>query len=150
MSIELSGPWNSEQIDAYLKETTFPLRLACVGRDGYPRVVSLWYRYDNNCFYCVTHRDSSLSRLLQHNNKVGFEVAPNEPPYHGIRGQGQVTLMREGAESTLRDHLDRYLGGTKSSLASWLLSRSEDELLLEIRVERIFSWDYRERMADAS
>lgn len=150
MSIAQTGPWNAQEITDYLQASRIPLRLACVGNDGYPRVVSLWHRYEAGRFFCVTHRDSRITQLLERNDKVGFEVAPNEPPYHGIRGQGRVTLMQEGAESTLRSHLHRYLGGTDSSLARWLLARSQDELLLEIEAERLFSWDYRARMADAS
>ena len=46
----------------------------------------------------------------------------------------------------LRQMLERYLGGTTSKLARWLLSRAEDEVLITIEPLRLFSWDYRERM----
>lgn len=146
---EIKGPWDAAQVEAFLHGAAWPLRLACTGGDGFPRVVSLWHRYDSGCFYCVTHRDSKLTALLRNNHKVGFEVSPNEPPYHGVRGQGLVSLHEEGGAETLRAHLQRYLGGTDSGLAQWLLSRSEDELLVRVNVIRMFCWDYRERMADA-
>ncbi len=145
----LKGPWDHQVAADYLAQSRFPLRLACVGSDGFPRVISLWYRYEAGGFYCVTHRDSKLTKLLRRNHKVGFEVSPNEPPYHGVRGQGLVSLHEEGGADTLRAHLQRYLGGTESSLATWLLSRAEEELLVRVEVTRMFSWDYRERMADA-
>ena len=145
----IAGPWDHAAAMEYLTGSTFPLRLACVGGDGFPRVVSLWYRYEAGNFYCVTHRESKLTGLLRANHKVGFEVSPNEPPYHGVRGQGLVSLHEEGGADTLRAHLQRYLGGTESSLAHWLLSRAEEELLVRVEVTRMFSWDYRERMADA-
>ncbi|MEP5837487.1 MAG: pyridoxamine 5'-phosphate oxidase family protein [Marinobacter sp.] len=148
MAINFKGPWNSEQTAEFLQQARIPLRLACVGTDGFPRVVSLWYRYEQGHFYCVTHRDSKIAAVLQGNNKVGFEVAPNEPPYHGIRGQGLATLLTEGAEETLRQHLQDYLGGSSSSLAQWLLSRAEEELLIRVEAQRVFTWDYRERMAN--
>jgi nitroimidazol reductase NimA-like FMN-containing flavoprotein (pyridoxamine 5'-phosphate oxidase superfamily) len=145
----IKGPWDHESARAYLATARFPLRLACVGADGFPRVVSLWYRYEAGCFYCVTHRGSKLTRLLRANHKVGFEVSPNDPPYHGVRGQGLVSLRDEGGAATLRAHIERYLGGTNSGLAQWLLSRADEELLVRVDVTRMFSWDYRERMADA-
>ena len=46
----------------------------------------------------------------------------------------------------LEQLLGRYLGGHDSALAKWLLSRSEDEVLITISPRRWFSWDYRERM----
>jgi hypothetical protein len=149
MNFDIKGPWDHAAASEFLKAATFPLRLACVGSDGFPRVVSLWYQYRDGHFLCVTHRDSKLTALLRSNHKVGFEVSPNEPPYHGARGQGLVSLHNAGGEEVLRDNLQRYLGGTDSSLARWLLSRADEELLVEVQVTRMFSWDYRERMADA-
>jgi nitroimidazol reductase NimA-like FMN-containing flavoprotein (pyridoxamine 5'-phosphate oxidase superfamily) len=125
----------------------FPVRLACVGSDGFPRVVSLWYQYQDGRLYCVTHRDSQLARLLAAETRVGFEVAPNSPPYRGVRGQGRATLAPLGEHNTLNELLQRYLGGVDSPLANWLLSRSEEELLITIEPLRLFSWDYSERMA---
>ena len=148
-TFEVKGPWNREQAAEFLDNASWPLRLACVGGDGYPRVVSLWFSYDDGHFSCVTHRDSKLTSLLRHNHKVGFEVSPNEPPYHGVRGQGLVSLHDDGGEATLRRHLQRYLGSSDSSLGKWLLSRADEELLVRIEITRMFSWDYRERMADA-
>jgi hypothetical protein len=94
------------------------------------------------------HRDSKLAKLLQNNDKIGFEVSPNEPPYHGIRGQGLATLEPLDQTERLEGMLGHYLGGTDSSLATWLLSRSDEELLVTIDPLRLFSWDYRERMSD--
>lgn len=148
MSIALRGPWTLTQIDDYLQASTVPLRLACVAADGFPRVVSLWYRYREGRFYCVSHRDSKLIGLLRENGKVGFEVAPNEPPYCGVRGQGQAEISPLGGADELQRMLERYLGGADSRLADWLLSRSDEELLISVAPRRMFSWDYRQRMGD--
>ena len=148
MTPNLKGPWHQAQIDAFLQESTFPLRLACVGEDGFPRVVSVWYSYDGQQFSCVSHRTSKLVSLLQRSNKVGFELAPNEPPYHGVRGQGLVSLDSDAEGAVLGQLLQRYLKDTSSPLAQWLLSRAEDEVLITIKPLRLYSWDYRERMSE--
>lgn len=148
MAVTLKGPWDKVQIDSFLQNSTFPLRLACVGEDGFPRVVSVWYGYDGQRFRCVSHRSSQLVSLLERSGRVGFELAPNEPPYHGVRGQGIATLDSDADGVVLGDMLQRYLGGTDSKLGNWLLSRAEDEVLITIEPVRLFSWDYRERMAE--
>ena len=147
MAPALKGPWDKTEIDSFLQHSTFPLRLACVGEDGFPRVVSVWYVFDGQHFRCVSHRSSQLIGLLEGNDRVGFELAPNEPPYHGVRGQGTVQLSSAADGEVLRTMLQRYLGDTESKLASWLLSRVEDEILITIAPIRLFSWDYRERMS---
>ena len=111
-------------------------------------MVSVWYGYDGQSLRCVSHRSSQLVGLLQRCERVGFELAPNEPPYHGVRGQGIVQLGSDADGEVLGEMLQRYLGGTESKLGKWLLSRSEDEVLITIEPLRMFSWDYRERMED--
>lgn len=147
MAAQLKGPWDQGQINGFLQETRFPLRLACMGGDGFPRVVSIWYGYDGDVFHCVSHRSSQLVRLLEKSPKVGFEIGPNEPPYYGVRGQGEATLTPDEHGRVLRQMLQRYLDGEESSLAQWLLSRADGEMLITIRPLRLFSWDYRDRMS---
>ena len=148
MHATLKGPWLETQVEQYLQENAIPLRLACNAADGFPRIVSVWFRYRQRRFYCVSHRDSQLVALLRDDEKVGFEVAPNEPPYCGVRGQGIAVLSNDGAGTELEQLLQRYLGSTESSLGSWLLTRRHEEVLISIEPRRIFSWDYRQRMSD--
>jgi nitroimidazol reductase NimA-like FMN-containing flavoprotein (pyridoxamine 5'-phosphate oxidase superfamily) len=148
ITVQVKGPWAEHEISDFLDTATFPLRLATVGKDGFPRVVSVWYLADGLNLQCVSHRDSQLVKLLRANNRVGFEVAPNEPPYHGVRGQGIATLSPLGERDALDRMVERYLGGAESAVANWLLSRREEELHIHIEPVRLFSWDYRERMSD--
>jgi nitroimidazol reductase NimA-like FMN-containing flavoprotein (pyridoxamine 5'-phosphate oxidase superfamily) len=146
----LKGPWNPHEIAQFLDDSRFPLRLACTSRDGYPRVVSVWYAYQDGALLCVSHCKSALIRLLQQDPRVGFEVSPNDPPYHGVRGQGTASLAPLGDHKVLETLLDRYLGQQESRVGNWLLARKDEEILITVRPERLFSWDYRQRMADVS
>lgn len=148
MPESIKGPWSESQVEHFLQERVIPLRLACVGADGFPRVVSVWFLFREGRFFSVSHQGSQLVALLRMDNKVGFEVAPEEPPYCGVRGQGIAGLTHAGAGAVLDEVLERYLGGTESGLARWLLSRRDEEVLISIQPERLFSWDYRERMSD--
>ena len=146
--MQLRGPWTESQIAEFLGTARYPLRLATVAKDGFPRVVSVWYLADALQIFCVSHQDSHLVKLLSANDRVGFEVAPNEPPYHGVRGQGRAALSPLGENDTLDRLVERYLGGAESSVANWLLSRKDEEVLITLSPTRLFSWDYRERMSD--
>ena len=148
MVARIRGPWSESQIEECLQESVFPLRIAISAADGFPRVVSVWFKYQQSRFYCVSHRDSHLVSMLRDNEKVGFEVSPNRPPYYGVRGQGIAELTDEGAGDVLEQLLQRYLGGSESSLGNWLLSRRDEEVLISIEPQRLFSWDYRQRMGE--
>jgi len=148
--MEVKGPWDLQVAEQWLEECAMPIRLACTGKDGFPRVVSVWFLYRQGQFLSVSHRDSSLVRLLQSAPRVGFEVSPNDPPYHGVRGQGTASLGEEGAGEVLRSVIGRYLGNSNSSLADWLLSREDEEVLIRVTPQRFFTWDYRDRMEPAT
>jgi len=146
MPAALKGPWDQRTIDAWLAGSRVPLRLACTGRDGFPRLFSLWYVYRDGLLCCAMHRDAQAVALLRAAPQVGFEVAPDAPPYHGVRGQGIATLAEGAGGALLRELLLRYLGGVDSELGQWLLSRAAEEVLVSIAPTRLFSWDYRGRM----
>ncbi len=146
MPAELSGPWSQTATDSFLDTCTLPLRLSCVASDGFPRVASMWFHYETGQLLCVTHQNSKVAKILKQNNRVGFEVSPNEPPYYGVRGQGLVAIRPLGDSPLLEDLLARYVGDTNSSFAKWLLGRKDEELILSIAPQRLYTWDYRERM----
>ncbi len=148
MPLTMKGPWSQQEADEYLAASRYPIRLACNGADGFPRVVALWYRYSGGELHCVMHKQAQLLRLLRSRPFVGFDISPNEPPYHGVRGQGTAVMRPLGDDDTLVDMLNNYLGDTESKLAQWLLGRSDEEVLVSITPTRLFSWDYRERMED--
>ena len=150
MSVKIKGPWGRGEIDEFLASTHWPLRLACQGSDGFPRVASVWFRLQGETLECVSHRDSAIVRLLRRDPRVAFEVSPNEPPYFGVRGQAEASLQPLGDSDALDELVKRYLGDQRSRVGDWLLSRRNEEMLIRLTPARLFSWDYRERMADVN
>jgi hypothetical protein len=80
--------------------------------------------------------------------RCAFEIAPNEPPYFGVRGQATASLESAGARELLERLLDRYVGTTDSKLGRFLLGRADEELVVRLKPEWIGTWDYRERMEE--
>lgn len=148
MAAKLAGAWRLGQVEEFLGSAILPIRLSTVGGDGFPRVVSLWFLYRSPEICCVTHESSKLVRLLRKDPRVGFEVAPDAPPYHGVRGQGTAEMQALGKDPALEQLITRYVGDTESDFARWLLSRSPEELIIRVTPHSLYSWDYRKRMAD--
>lgn len=145
-TIEARGAWDLEKSVQYLLDTTFPLRLATIGSDGFPLVVSVWFFYDEGLIWCAVQNDSSMAINIEENSNVGFEVGPNETPYMGVRGQGKAKLFPERGGEKLKKLINRYLDEDNKDLADWLLSRTETETAICIEPEWFYSWDYSERM----
>lgn len=141
-----SGPWSAQEASDFLQQCSYPLRLAVHHDDGYPHLLSLWYLWDAGAFHCVTHRQSRVVKWITANPRCGFELAPNQPPYYGLRGTGDISMRPLGSDDLLERLIDRYLGTRDSGLASWLIARRDEELILQLQPRSMASWDYRERM----
>ena len=139
-----SGPWTEEQVDDYLRTTAIPLRLASAGRNLL--VQSLWFEFDGSSLWCASQSDSVLVRRLRKDDRIGFEVSADSPPYRGVRGHGRAHLDPPRAADLLPRLIDRYLGPTPSPLADWLLSRVDNEVAIRIDGLVVTSWDYSARM----
>lgn len=142
--------WSFQRIETFLRDYRVPLRLAVKAGSDYPMICSLWFRYRDGQLLCATKGDSTVARRLRADPRCGFELAPNEPPYFGVRGRGRASIASEGAVELLGELIDRYLGGRDSELATWLLRSSEDEVTISIEPEWVTSWDYSSRMAPAA
>ncbi len=138
----------SLQLEQYFEAARIPLRLACTTPSGWPAVISLWYLYREGSFYCATSQTAKVAQYLQHNPRCAFEIAADQPPYCGVRGQGMVRLDPALGGDILTELLHRYLGGVANPLAQKLLARSQPEVAIIIHPEKIFKWNYSDRMRD--
>ena len=147
MNISSTSPWAQNAIDEFLESAVIPIRISVQDGD-FPLICSVWFVYDESrqSLLCASHESSYLVKLLKQTPRCAFEIAPNEPPYCGVRGKADVELHRDNIDSLLPNLIERYLGDTSSKLASWLLGRIEQELVLELKPRWITAWDYSDRM----
>ena len=127
--------------------------MACLSTSNYPTVVSLWYVYIDEKFYCATQNKAKIIRYLRFSPKCGFEIAGDRFPYHGIRGYGNASILKDRGEDILRTLVQKYFKGKeKSRLYKLLLSEKhlQNEVAIEIDPVSIFEWDYKERMTDST
>lgn len=143
-----TGAWTADEVTSFLQETTVPIRIATRRSDGSLWPVTVWYRYRDGVFECATQESADLVSILKKNKTVGIDVSTNDVPYSGVRGTGTATISRDGGRDVLSDLVQRYLGGTDSSLAERLLTEDREEVLIRIDPDEIYSWDYSDQMND--
>jgi nitroimidazol reductase NimA-like FMN-containing flavoprotein (pyridoxamine 5'-phosphate oxidase superfamily) len=142
---------NSKNTIQYLIDSDIPIRLACLSTSNYPIVVSLWYVYTDEKFYCATQNKAKIIRYLRCSPQCGFEIAGDRFPYHGIRGYGNASILKDRGEDILRTLVQKYFKGKeKSRLYRLLLSEKhlQNEVAIEIAPIKLFEWNYRKRMSD--
>ncbi len=143
----ISGPWDHDQVTAWLDGAHIPVRLGVLGDRGQPLVVSLWFLHQGGELWCATGADADVVRHLRRDPRVGFEIGPDVPPYRGVRGSARVEIVAERGLETLDRLLDRYLDERNAELAAWLRADADDEVALRLTDLRTSSWDFSARMA---
>jgi len=144
----LAGPWSTNTIEQYLRDTVVPIRLASMEPGGCPVVLSLWYLYEEGAIWCATQRTAHVVKRLEREPRCGFEIAADRIPYRGIRGRAEATIDLGLGATILTRLIKRYLGGTESQLATRLLARAESEVALRLDALRVSTWDFTERMEE--
>ena len=142
----IGGPWSADHIEQYLRTAVLPIRLASIAADGSPVVLSLWYLYEEGSIWCATQRTARLIARLEREPRCGFEIAADSSPYRGVRGRARATIDAHQGATLLPRLINRYLGGTDSQLAAWLLARAEHEVAIRLDRMRVSTWDFTQRM----
>jgi hypothetical protein len=146
MKISKKSTWTQDEIEHFLAAAKTPMRLAFNDRNGFPAVCSLWFYFDEGCFWAASPKNSPVIKMLKQSGKVSLEVATNEYPYKGVRGKANVELTMDGAGTVLNRLIGRYLADGNNKLADWLLSRVADEYVLKITPGTLNAWDFSSRM----
>lgn len=144
--IRSNSVWSLNQIEDFFNDCVIPVRLACLTQGYTPIVCSLWYVYESGAIWCATQKTAKVVRYLDNQPACGFEIAPDAPPYKGVRGQGQATLSDERGLDVLTRLIDRYLGDRDSDFARWLIERGRNEVAIRVAPDWMTSWDFTPRM----
>jgi nitroimidazol reductase NimA-like FMN-containing flavoprotein (pyridoxamine 5'-phosphate oxidase superfamily) len=145
-TIRRTSAWTAGGIDQFLRDARIPVRLGCLGAGGAPLLCSLWYIWDQDAVWCATQRSARVVSWLRADPRCAFEVAGDDPPYRGVRGQGEAVLLDHEGPAVLGRLIDRYLGTRESEFARWLLERRKEEVAIRIRPAWMTAWDYTRRM----
>lgn len=87
-------------------------RLAYIGLDGRPRVVPIWFLYQDGDFIMVTGPKAEKAPAIETNPAVALTIDSSTPPYHVLLIDGDATVEHtEGMAAEYPALVQRYLGG---------------------------------------
>ena len=141
------GSWTGTEVGEFLRESRIPLRIGFFGGSG-GLIVPVWYQYDDGRLFCCSPAKSALVKGLKENPVIAFDISTNEIPYKGVRGRARATCSFAASRQPLEVLLQKYLNDTNNELSQWLLSRTDEEVVIELEIAWLTSWDFSARMSD--
>jgi hypothetical protein len=136
-----------KDFERFFEYNRIPIRLASQTSSGWPVVISLWFLYRDGELYCATQKNARIVSYLTAENRCGYEIASDLPPYCGVRGQARARIDPTLGPQILEDLIEKYIGNNNNSLASKLLANSENEVAIILKPVNAFPWDFSSRMA---
>jgi len=142
---EYYGSWSGARIANFLEQARMPLRVSLNTNSGL-LIVPIWSEFRAGRFSSCSPKRSWLVKSLRENPEVAFDLSTNEIPYRGLRGRGIARCSDVADAQALENLLQRFTGGTANTLAESLLSRANEEAIIEIEITWLTSWDFSESM----
>ena len=139
------GSWNGAEITTFLQESRIPLRVSFMTKNGL-LIVPIWFEYVAGQFIGCSPASSLLVTSLKQNPEVAFDLSTNDLPYRGLRGRALAHCSVAPNSTALEQLLVRYTGNTDNALAHALLSREQEEAIIEFQITWLTSWDFSKRM----
>jgi PPOX class probable F420-dependent enzyme len=134
-----------DPVVASLLEGANLARLAYVGIDGRPRVVPIWFSYDQKTheIIMITGPKAAKARALEANPAVSVSIDTPGPPPKVLLVDGDATLEPvEGMAPEYRPIVERYLGPAAEAYLAQLLPRVKRQVRIRVkpRAYRIFDF----------
>ncbi len=109
-------------------------RLAYIGLDEKPRVVPIWFLYQDGEFIMVTGPRAEKARAIEANPAVALTIDSSTPPYQVLLVQGDATIEpTDGMASEYPALAERYLGAGAEGYLGSMRGRVKEQRRIRVR-----------------
>jgi PPOX class probable F420-dependent enzyme len=136
-----------EEAERFL-ESKLPLQLATIDKQGDPNIQPVWFYYDKDegKLLIITSKLAKKTQNLRNRPTIYFSVDNENPPYKGVKGKGNVTIIEDPNRIVPEAEKIRmkYLGTLDHPAAKEMADRSKkgEGALIEISPKFFSTWDY--------
>ncbi|MEN9728074.1 MAG: hypothetical protein RL434_2440 [Pseudomonadota bacterium] len=123
---------DADAIATLLSAHHSPVRLSSLSPNGYPLISTLWFLFEEGCFWCITHQSTLMRRNLAANPRCAFEITLDDARYKLLRGQGDAELHLEQGRRITEAMISRYLPDPAGAMAEALRARIPTEYAVRI------------------
>ena len=125
------------------------LQIATIDEKGEPNIQPVWFYYDKDQGKLLITTTSKLAKKAQNLRRkpiIYFSVDDENPPYKGVKGKGNVTIVEDPNRIVPQAEKIsmKYLGTLDHPVAKMITdgSKKGEVVLVEITPKFFSTWDY--------
>ena len=136
-----------EEAETFL-ESKLNLQIATIDKQGDPNIQPVWFYYDKDegKLLIITSKLAKKTQNLRNKPTIYFSVDDENPPYKGVKGKGNVTIVEDPNRIVPQAEKIsmKYLGTLDHPAAKEMAYRSKsgEGALIEISPKFFSTWDY--------
>ena len=136
-----------EEAERFL-ESKLNLQIATIDKQGDPNIQPVWFYYDKDerKLLIITSKLAKKTQNLRNRPTIYFSVDDENPPYKGVKGKGNVTIVEDPNRIVPQAEKIsmKYLGTLDHPVAKMITdgSKKGEVVLVEITPKFFSTWDY--------
>ena len=119
-------------------------RLAYIGLDGRPRVVPIWFAFEDGEFIMITGPRADKVPAIERNPAVALTIDAHKPPYHVLLVDGEARVEpTEGMAPEYPGIVRRYLGPAAEGYLANMRVKTQRRIRVAVSGYRILDFQKR-------
>lgn len=137
---------DNKEEEKFLQEPNL-IHFATIGKEGFPHVTPLWFKYEDGIFYVSTVAQRQKGKNLERNKKIGFSIVAENDPYKVVVGSGSAEVEDDPEWELIRELAIKYRGEKDgNAYADGLLETEkpsgQKRIVVKIKPQWLRSWSW--------
>jgi nitroimidazol reductase NimA-like FMN-containing flavoprotein (pyridoxamine 5'-phosphate oxidase superfamily) len=139
-------PLTEPEVREFLERSKLNLQLGTTDEHGKPNIHPIWYFFENDKIYVVTHKKSKKATNALREKVIYFSIDDESPPVKGVKGEASVKPL-EDLNSNIKiaeKIITKYMGNLDNDLARFIINaiKQGDEAVLELTPKFYSAWSF--------
>lgn len=139
-------PLTEPEVREFLGKSKLNLQLGTTDEKGKPNIHPIWYFFENDKLFVVTHKKSKKATNALREKTIYFSIDDESTPVKGVKGEAYVKSL-EDLNSNIKmaeKIITKYMGNLDNDLARFIINavKQGEEAVLELTPKFYSAWSF--------
>ena len=130
---------SEDEIQHFLTNYDYVMKLATISSDGYPNVVPIWYSYEDGAFSVLGRPNNKWVSNIYENPKISACIDSPSPPYVRVTFKADAMVIDKEWFGDWKHLALRYLG-EEAGNSYYEETKNVPRVLIQFKPEKLITW----------